>query len=398
MTPQFSIIVPSWQRADRLPRCLASVAAQDGAWECIVVDDGSTDATPTVVDARARRDPRFRGVRLPANRGASAARNAGIALARGTWLAFLDSDDEYLPGALATLAATAAAVPAARVVCGGLTGNMRVDARAAMDGRVIVRDALWEMLGFSIEGPRVQLIAAAFHCGVFDELGRFDESYRVSEDRELMIRVTARYPVAMSRRFVAHYHEGHGDGASDRSLVDGSKLTALRRMLRDLPPLADRRRQHEVERLRGAHLAMFDAVEEIRAERPAHAAAHMATAVRVCDAVEREALLIRLVYLTNYPAHRPRDAAARCARWLEAIARHAPAGLAGELRDAALGVQLWAAYVRWQSDARWDAARAVVAALARSRIHTAASAFRLLARYRQLRTWSSTTSIASRQP
>lgn len=98
--PLVSVITPTYNRAHLLPRALESVLSQDfGDLELIVVDDGSTDETPEVVAGLA--DPRIRYIRFPENRGIGAARHAGVAAARGEFIAFIDSDDVWLPGKLA---------------------------------------------------------------------------------------------------------------------------------------------------------------------------------------------------------------------------------------------------------------------------------------------------------
>ena len=85
-------------RAGLVARAIDSALAQAGpAFELIVVDDGSTDATPAVLSGYGEKIVALR--RPPSGR--SAARNAGIAAARGEWIAFLDSDDAWLPGKLA---------------------------------------------------------------------------------------------------------------------------------------------------------------------------------------------------------------------------------------------------------------------------------------------------------
>ncbi len=93
-TPAISIILPAYNRRHVIRRAIDSVIAQSFQdWELVVVDDGSTDGTTEVID---RSDPRIRLVQQ-SNRGAAAARNHGIAKARGQFIAFLDSDDEWLP-------------------------------------------------------------------------------------------------------------------------------------------------------------------------------------------------------------------------------------------------------------------------------------------------------------
>lgn len=98
--PLVSVIVPVYNRAASIGECVQSILAQEVTdLELIVVDDGSTDSTPEVLDALAAADARVRLVRQ-ANAGVSAARNLGLSLARGKWIAFVDSDDVVSPAHL----------------------------------------------------------------------------------------------------------------------------------------------------------------------------------------------------------------------------------------------------------------------------------------------------------
>ena len=97
MTPQLSIIIPVCNTARYLPECLDSCRAQTFAdWECLLVDDGSTDDSAAICESYVRSDARFRLFR---NRhlGAAEARNAGLRAARGEWIGFADSDDRFRP-------------------------------------------------------------------------------------------------------------------------------------------------------------------------------------------------------------------------------------------------------------------------------------------------------------
>ena len=93
-----SIIMPAFNAAHTLPDSLSSVSQQDYPyWELLVVDDGSSDNTIELVRERACTDPRIKLLQQPFNQGVAAARNAGIAAAQGRFIAFLDSDDLWLP-------------------------------------------------------------------------------------------------------------------------------------------------------------------------------------------------------------------------------------------------------------------------------------------------------------
>lgn len=93
--PFFSIIVPVYNVKDYLMECIESVLCQDFSnYECILVDDGSTDGSGELCDEMVRRDKRLR-VYHQENRGVSAARNRGMQMAGGTYILFLDSDDFF---------------------------------------------------------------------------------------------------------------------------------------------------------------------------------------------------------------------------------------------------------------------------------------------------------------
>ena len=100
MAPKVSVIIANYNNAKYLPDCLRSVATQSFSdFECIVVDDGSTDDSAKIIRKFARKDGRFVPV-FQKNAGASAARNRGLDMARGEYIAFLDSDDCFCPDAL----------------------------------------------------------------------------------------------------------------------------------------------------------------------------------------------------------------------------------------------------------------------------------------------------------
>lgn len=125
--PEVSVVIPTYDGAGTILRAVGSALGQTHRdLEVVVVDDGGSDRTPELL--AGLHDPRLRLLRHERNRGTAAARNTGITAARGAFVAFLDSDDEWLPHKLAVqLAALRAALPAEAVSCHGVHIHLRDD-------------------------------------------------------------------------------------------------------------------------------------------------------------------------------------------------------------------------------------------------------------------------------
>ncbi|MBF0585424.1 glycosyltransferase family 2 protein [Prosthecochloris sp. N3] len=121
--PAISVILPTFNRASKLRRAVDSVLAQScSSWELLVIDDGSTDNTCSIVMPYVHRDSRIRYL-AHSNRKAALSRNAGIQASMGRFVTFLDSDDYYLPDHLAERQAILERNPDIDLLSGGFCGD-----------------------------------------------------------------------------------------------------------------------------------------------------------------------------------------------------------------------------------------------------------------------------------
>jgi glycosyltransferase involved in cell wall biosynthesis len=170
VTPLFSIIVPTYERASFLEEALDSISSQSvREWECIVVDDASREP------ARAPDDERFRLIRLPTNGGAAVARNAGLVAAVGRYVCFLDDDDRFVGERLAI---ALRGVEISRATVCWRTGDPTGSSRRILDGDV--SDSILDDLTPHLGQVTVERRLAP----------RFDETYRAVEDVEWWLRLS----------------------------------------------------------------------------------------------------------------------------------------------------------------------------------------------------------------
>jgi hypothetical protein len=342
--PRFSVVVPTYNTAEVLRECLAGLLAQTYEdWEAVVVDDGSTDATPAVVEEFAARDSRLRPLRQP-NAGVAAARNAGIVAARGEWIALLDGDDHYFPWALATLAGLTDAWPEAGIVCGGTTVEASAEPPAAPGPDSRVMDAFYAVMAFESETPPLSMQSAALRRDVVARVGGFDGSY-YEDDSHFWVRATASTPVAYTHHPIARWRVGEAVTRTDRFTATTQPILDALRMFRALADdplvrerLAARGEESRFERLMRVRAGTLETALALREGREAEAAQALAEAWRGCEAdAERDRLLRVLGYYIYYPRQAHAEAAARAAGWLLALASRLPSEprLAAALRERA---------------------------------------------------------------
>lgn len=228
-----SVVIPTYNRAYCLPATLASLQAQSyGAWEALVVDDGSTDDTAATVRALAGADSRIK-YHYQRNAGVSAARNAGLRLAAGRWIGFLDSDDAWEPWKLAAQVVCFKALPQVGMVWTDMnafdaSGNLvselhlrkmysayrRIGERRLFVGERALADfdpavarsepaiansmVRWgDLLSPMIYGSLVHTSTVLLSRERLERVGFFDEHYRTGEDYDFHLRTCREGAVAL---------------------------------------------------------------------------------------------------------------------------------------------------------------------------------------------------------
>jgi len=204
--PCVSVAISTWNRAHLVGRAIRSALAQTFEdFELLVVDDGSTDATPEVLAGQD--DARLRRVRHERNHGISRTRNTAIGLARGEWMAFLDDDNEWAPDYLDRQLALAASRPDAGVVyCRAHVRNARSGAETSEPG------GLWQGKVFChlVDGWIPFMSGALIRMSALTEVGGLDETLRASEDRDLWMRLAQRTAFAGMPDVLLIRHVRHG--------------------------------------------------------------------------------------------------------------------------------------------------------------------------------------------
>jgi glycosyltransferase involved in cell wall biosynthesis len=207
--PAVSIILPTYNRKRVISRAVQSVLRQTYQdFELIIVDDGSTDGTELLMEALTSEKIKY--IRQTINRGVSAARNTGIRLAEGDYVAFQDSDDEWMPDKLEKQLECFAVSPPA--VGGVFTGTYVI-----RDGKTIYEpsasqamttyDTIFDLIRKFIPAPAATMLKRE----ALATAGLFDERLAAFEDHELFLRISKYYRFRyVPEPLVVRYNEPGG--------------------------------------------------------------------------------------------------------------------------------------------------------------------------------------------
>jgi glycosyltransferase involved in cell wall biosynthesis len=222
--PLVSVVIPSYNRGHCIGACIDSVLAQTlGDFEIIIVDDCSSDDTAARVQAFT--DPRISYIRQPTNQGGAAARNVGIRRARGEFVAFLDSDDLWLPEKLAKQidgfrkAGPQCGLSYTWLCCVDDDGNETLRIHPNIDGFCFQEILVSNFIGsFSNLVVRRDLLI---------EAGMLDENFRSCQDWDLFIRLCRNASVHCQPEYLVRYLQSVTDkvriSTNPRSVIQGHR-------------------------------------------------------------------------------------------------------------------------------------------------------------------------------
>jgi glycosyltransferase involved in cell wall biosynthesis len=192
--PRFSVIVPAFNAERTIASTVRSVLAQTTSeFELIVVDDGSTDGTQSVVASITAADPRVELI-VQSNLGPASARNTGIERAGAPYVSFLDSDDLWMPGYLETMGRALDAAPAAAFAyCDAWTlvdTNSRLRRGTELDSRPGPdAGASWEDVFLALASRNFVMCSATVRAEALAETGGFESTITAAEDYDLWFKL-----------------------------------------------------------------------------------------------------------------------------------------------------------------------------------------------------------------
>lgn len=220
--PTVSIIIPTHNRPQLLPRAVESARAAGDNVEIVVVDDASCDSTSDVCKNLAG----ITYIRLERNQGVAGARNVGIVASSADKIAFLDDDDLRLPGSLKVQASRLNENPEAGMIFGGMlmaNHDYQPTAEVAI-GKPNGRDPFWELLELSFP---VMPLGVMIRKECFQRVGLLNRHIPGIDDWDIFVRIAEVYPVKVMEEAVGIYRKPKPSSAQGSSSQSSQLIRAL---------------------------------------------------------------------------------------------------------------------------------------------------------------------------
>ena len=224
---KISVIIPTFNRKKTLGRAIQSVSDQSlSPFEILIIDDGSNDGTKEWIKES------FQDIKYiyQDNQGVSSARNKGIKYAYGDWVAFLDSDDEWLPNKLYE---QVKAIGSNQEIKFFHTNEIWIRNGVRVNQMKKHKKYGGYIFEKCLDICRISPSSALIKKEIFDDIGTFDESLRVCEDYDLWLRITSKYPVVFLDIPLIYKYGGHaGQLSKVNDGIESYRIQSLEKIIK----------------------------------------------------------------------------------------------------------------------------------------------------------------------
>lgn len=227
-----SVVIPTYNREKTIQKSIDSVLNQTYRnIELVVIDDGSTDGTETLV--KSIQDERLKYYKISCNKGAGAARNSGVSYTTGDYIAFHDSDDAWTKDKLEKQMEKLLAHPEWGLVYSAYAMHLPYDIRhivPPMDGSLKLEGDIFPdlLIRNTIGAPTVLMKKS-----IFEEVEGFDESMRSLEDWDFALKVAKKYPIGFADEVLLEVESTAGGVSSNHAMYYKNRCYMLRKYKND---------------------------------------------------------------------------------------------------------------------------------------------------------------------
>ena len=226
---QISVIIPTYNRKHLISRAIKSVINQSfKPFEIIIVDDGSDDGTYEFINQF------FREIKLirQSNNGVSSARNLGIKNAKGNWIAFLDSDDEWFSKKLEL---QKKAIDHSDKYLISHTNEIWIRNGVRVNQMKKHQKYGGYIFEKSLDICRISPSSVLINRKIFEDIGKFDETLKICEDYDFWLRISSKYPVLFLDELLIKKYGGHKDQLSKNTIgIEQYRIQSLEKILKNI--------------------------------------------------------------------------------------------------------------------------------------------------------------------